>query len=77
MDVEMANPGAYGVEVWDLAGDLVGKAYRKNAVGGWASFNFRGSWDMPLIPDGMYRIRLTNLSGGTRRARQGSLQLTG
>ena len=53
MDVEMANPGAYGVEVWDLAGNLAGKAHRKNARGGWASFNFKASWDMPPIPDGI------------------------
>ena len=80
MDVEMIGPGAYGVEVWDLAGSLAGKGQRSNDHGGWASFDFHGGTSPPgefdpIIPNGDYKIRLTNLAPGTRQARQGVLHL--
>lgn len=80
MDVEMTTPGAYSVEVWDLAGNLTGKGQRSNDHGGWASFDFHGGtapigeFD-PIVPYGLYTIRLRNLAPGTRQARQGVLRL--
>src|SRR4051812_15968427 len=47
MEVEMSTTGAYGVEVWDTAGYLVGKGQRANNNGGWASFDFHEGTSPP------------------------------
>jgi hypothetical protein len=73
----MTNPGAYAVEVWFAEGGLAGKGQLDNPIGGWHSFDFhqgQGGFT-PSIPDGMFKVRLVNLSSGTREAHGGSLTM--
>jgi hypothetical protein len=78
LEVEMVNSGAFGVEILRLNWTLAGKAQRSNPNGGWATFDFKQGGEFgPGIPDGVYRIRLTNLSLGTRKAKSGTLWFAG
>jgi hypothetical protein len=78
LNVEMINGGAYGVEVIDGLGNVVGSAQRENPIGGWSSYYFRdGGEFIPPIPNGRFRIRLVNKADGKREALQGTLYMSG
>ncbi|SET69676.1 hypothetical protein SAMN05216412_11322 [Nitrosospira multiformis] len=73
LELEMTNTGSLGVEVCREDGTVVGKAQVTN-VHGWQTFNFvSGGMFGPGIPNGDYKIKLTNLSGGNRILRSGTL----
>jgi hypothetical protein len=72
LDIEMIDPGAFALEVYDSAGHLVSSGTRANAHGAWSSFDFSGGMNPP-VPLGLFRLRLVNKAPGTRHVLQGVL----
>lgn len=74
MEIETLNSGDFKVEVYRLDGTLAGSSIRNSPRGQWHTFNFTTSGQFGSgIPNGVYKIRIVNLSSGKRMVRGGTL----
>ncbi len=75
LEIEMRTIGKFGVEVCRPDSSVACSAQRDNAHAGWHTFNFHQGGECGAgIPQGDYKIKLTNLASGSRQVRAGRLE---
>jgi hypothetical protein len=79
LDIEMTEPGAFQLEVYDQRGIFVVRCGKRGERAGWSSFYFDGlgtddEGNVLVLTPGAYMLKLVNKGSGKRIARGGSLR---